>query len=313
MDKRTLTGVVTALLLATAAVYFMLNTSSINVSVFPVMGTICECRFEMPEHKFVPAVKAVHRAFDRVMKIADLYDKTSELSRLNATAHLKPFVCSKELYSLLRKSREAHRISEGKFDISVKPLMLLWGFYRKQGKAPSEQEIAAAKKLCGLDKVIFDDSERSVFFTQPGMALDLGGIAKGYALDLAKEELAPFEKHISRGTLNLGGNILLLGKKQTYNIGIKHPAHPDKIKEVAQFTSPGAISSSGDYERFVILDGKKYGHIIDPQTGVPASRNYAATVFAPSGTDSDWMSTTLYLGGTNMQSKLDCQSRIVYK
>ena len=313
MDKRTVTGILTALLLATTAIYFALYGKVTNSCVFPVMGTICECRIDMPERKFKPALAEVRKAFDDVLKIANLHNPESELSKLNKTAHLQPFECSKELYYLLSESRKAYEISDGLFDISVKPLMDLWGFYRRNGKVPDRKEIDRVRAFCGLDKIEFNDHKRTVFFPVKGMAFDLGGIAKGYALDAAGKRLEPFAKYISRGTVNLGGNILLLGKNESYRIGIKDPASPEKIKEVVTFTSPGAVSSSGDYERYVVLDGKKYGHIIDSKNGVPAVRNYAATVFAARGIDSDWMSTVLYLGGEQISNKLNCRIIIVNK
>lgn len=313
MDKRTITGLLLALLLITAAVwaFFVLETE--NSCVFPVMGTVCECRFTMKPREFDTAIKEVRTAFEHVMATANLHDKNSELSKLNASAHLKPFICSPELYYLLNQSREAYKISGGRFDISVKPLMDLWGFYRKTKTVPDSGTIADKLKMCGLDKVVFNDTERSVFFPIKGMALDLGGIAKGYALDIAVKRMHERKISVTRGILNLGGNLWLFGKNQSYNIGIKDPADPAKNKEYITLTSPGAVSSSGDYERYVIIGGSKYGHIIDPLTGTPAVRNYAATVFSAKGIDSDWMSTVLFLGGESIKNKLDCTSRIVEK
>ena len=313
MDKRTLTGLLLALLLLTAAVWAFFERETENSAVFPVMGTVCECRFIMKERQFAEAVNLVRTAFAEVTAIANLYDKNSELSKLNATAHRQPFVCSEELYYLLDESRKAYRISERRFDISVKPLMILWGFYRKEKKLPDTQTINNTMQLCGLDKVIFDDSRRTVFFPLKGMAFDLGGIAKGHALDAAVKKLADNGLKISRGTINLGGNLWLFGNDQTYNIGIKDPTDSNKIKEFITVKAPGAVSSSGDYERYVVIDNKKYGHIIDPLTRTPAARNYAATVFSSKGITSDWMSTVLFLGGNDIQNKLDCTSWIVEK
>ena len=312
--KRTVTGLLLALLLGAAAVGLaVFRTPKSCSKVIPVMGTICELHLELENGDPDTALKAVNSAFADVMQLANLYNPGSELAQLNASAADAPFVCSKELYSLLKESRNAYQLSAGSFDISVKPLMDLWGFYRKQGKIPPEQDIRSAKQLCGLNKVIFDDAKRTVRFPVAGMALDLGGIAKGYALDLAVERLHERNVTIKRGTINLGGNICLLGKKQSYRIGIKDPSDPEKVKDVIELTSPGAVSSSGDYERFVTLEGKKFGHIMEPSSGTPALRDYAATVFARRGTDSDWMSTTLYLKGKSFASKLDCLSWIVEK
>ena len=312
--KRTVTGACLAVLLGAAALLFAFFPRTESRSwIIPVMGTVCECNFELDRSDSEEALKAVNEAFAEVMELANLYDRNSELSQLNSSAHIKPFVCSEQLYALLCESRKAYRDSCGSFDISVKPLMDLWGFYRKQGKIPPESDIAATKLLCGLEKVTFDDAKRSVSFPHKGMALDLGGIAKGFALDLAVRKLAQRDISIRRGTINLGGNIYLLGRDQSYRIGIKDPSEPEKVKDVITLTSPGAVSSSGDYERFVVLEGRKFGHIIDPGTGSPATRSYAATVFASSGVKSDWMSTTLYLRGKDFKDSLDCQSWIVEK
>ena len=312
--KRTVTGICLAFLLAAVSLYLVtLPATETRSWVIPVMGTVCECRFELDGKNADGALKAVNEAFAEVMGLANLYDPTSEISRLNASAHQEPFICSPEMYALLKESRKAYIQSSGSFDISVKPLMDLWGFYRKQGKIPPESDIAKAKRLCGLDKVVFNDEKRTVSFPKKGMAVDLGGIAKGFALDLAVEKLIQKNISIKRGTINLGGNIYLLGKEQIYRIGIKDPSNPDKIKEIVTLQAPGAVSSSGDYERFVTLEGKKFGHIIDPVTGVPASRSYAATVFSKSGISADWMSTALYLKGREFCSAIDCQSWIIEK
>ena len=313
MAKRTVTGLMLALLLAIAAVWAFFEQKTVNSCIFSVMGTICECRFEMKEKDFKAAVNEVKAAFDGVIKIANLHDKNSELARLNASAHEKPFVCSEELYYLLKTSREAYKISGGRFDISVKPLMNLWGFYCKEKEIPDENTLKQTRRLCGLDKVVFDDKKRTVFFTVKGMALDLGGIAKGYALDAAVKRLADRGIIIDSGVLNLGGNLWLFGKDRICNIGIKDPSDPQKIKTHISLSAPGAVSSSGDYERYVVIRNKKFGHIIDPLSGTPAVRDHAATVFAARGIDSDWMSTVLFLGGEDIKNKLDCQSWIILK
>ena len=313
MERRTVTGLMLALLLTTATVWAFFVQERENSCIFPVMGTVCECRFEMKERDFKAAVNVVRAAFDEVMKIANLHNRDSELARLNASAHEKPFICSEELYYLLTKSREAYKISGGRFDISVKPLMDLWGFYRKEKRIPNENTLKRTRLLCGLDKVVFDDEKRSVFFPEKGMAFDLGGIAKGYALDSAVRQLAANGITIKRGVLNLGGNLWLFGSGNLCSIGIKDPSDPQKIKSCITLTSPGAVSSSGDYERYVVINKEKFGHIIDPISGTPAVRNHAATVFAKKGIDSDWMSTVLFLGGEDIKNKLDCQTWIVRK
>ena len=188
MERRTRTGILLAVaaLCLTGAVAFILGgRTEHHRTAFPVMGTVAGMTFYTGPEEFAGAVEAVKKEFDLVSRTATVHDGTSELSRLNAAAAEKPFACSPEMWELLTESRRAYRLSEGAFDISVKPLMDLWGFYRKRSKIPSGKEIAEAKALTGLDKVVFDDIRHTVKFSRPGMALDLGGIAKGYALERA--------------------------------------------------------------------------------------------------------------------------------
>ena len=265
---------------------------------FPVMGTVAQITLYAPDKEANAAYDAIRAEFDKVLKIANLYNPESELSRLNKTAFDKPFVCSKELWQILSASREAYRITGGAFDISAKPLMMLWGFYRKNhpGKIPTALERFEAMKKTGLNNVIFDDAARSVRFTVPGMALDLGGLAKGYAVDRAAEAMK--KAGIASGVIDLGGN-LFLGEppqgKDFFSIGIKDAGNKGKLGNTVLKLKNCAVSTSGDYERFVVIDGRKYGHIMDPATGLPCHQEFSATVTAPTALQADYLSTAFYL------------------
>ena len=311
MERRTRAGILLALaaLCLTGSVAFMLGgRTEHHRTGFPVMGTVAGMTLYTDSECFTKAVKAVREAFDAVSRTANVHDRSSELSRLNAGAAEKPFRCSDDLWELLTESRRAFRLSEGAFDISVKPLMDLWGFYRKRKKIPSPEEIARARALTGLDKVIFDDARRTVKFTRPGMALDLGGIAKGYALEKACRAVVALG--ITRGVLDLGGNLRLLPElppgRECYRIGVRRPARKNGgvMPEVLRLPGSRAVASSGDYERYVLLEGKHFGHIMDPATGIPAPGRYAVTAVAPEGTLSDWLSTAVYLRGKALADKL---------
>ena len=265
---------------------------------FPVMGTIAQLTFYAPQEKAEAAFTAARTEFDRVLKIANLYDPQSELSQLNRTAYEKPFVCSDELWEILLASREAYQLSGGAFDISAKPLMNLWGFYRKKlpGKLPSPQERQEVMKKVGLDKIQFDDAAKSVRFTVPGMALDLGGVAKGYAVDRAARAMR--QHGVVSGVIDLGGN-LYLGEpppgKEYFFIGIKDAGNKEKLGNTVLKLKNCAVSTSGDYERFTVIDGRKYGHIMDTATGLPCHRDFSATVTAPTALQADYLSTAFYL------------------
>ena len=249
------------------------------------------------------ALAAAHEAVREVEKTCNIFDPESELSRLNASAAEGPVECGELLWDLLTLARAFYRDSGGKFDVTIDPLMKLWGFHSKRETLPSAEEIAQAKALTGLDKVTFDDARRTVKFGVPGMSINLGGIAKGYALDRAASAVR--ELGIATGWIEIGGNILALPKKKgggKYSAGIRNPFHKDQLLGRTPLRD-AAISTSGNYERYVVINGKQYTHIIDPSTGLPVAGMDSVTVIVPSGgtlppgVSSDAVSTSIFIGG----------------
>ena len=265
-----------------------------------MMGTRAAVAFYGDREEAENAAKAVRETFLRIQGICNLFDPASELSRLNATAAEKPFVCSEELWEVLTAAREAYEFSEGAFDITAKPLMDLWGFYRKRGDSlPSAAEIAEAKKRIGLNWVVFDDAHRSVRFPVPGMSFDLGGIAKGFAVDKAAE--AVLALGVRRGIIDLGGNLRVLPEpppgRTHYRIAIRDPHGGHAVLERKLEMLDQSVATSGDYERFVVIQGRKYAHIMNVATGEPATGMLAVTVVAPSALRADIYSTTAFIRG----------------
>ena len=233
------------------------------------------------------------------------YDPDSELSRLNRTAATTPFACSERLWDILKAAREAYRETEGAFDISVGPLMALWGFHRKRDTLPSDADIEAARATIGLDRVVFDDTAKTVHFTVPGMSLDLGGIAKGYALDRLMHAAERYG--VDRALIDLGGNIgcTMLpppGRKQFF-IGIRDPFHPGGMLGRMGIVHR-SVATSGNYERRIVIQGKTIGHIIDPRTGRPVTGPAGVTAITPRGVDSDVFSTAVFVRGKPLAEKL---------
>ena len=263
---------------------------------FPVMGTEAVVILFAPQEQAEKAHQGVKEAFDRVLQIANPYDPESEVSRLNRTASTAPFVCSEDLWTMLQAAREAWKISGGAFDVTARPIMDLWGFYRiaPDRHAPDEKERKEVLAKVGLDKVRFDDTEHSVCFTVPGMALDLGGLAKGYAVDLALEAIR--REGITRGSVNLGGNLGLLDPPPTQMGWIIALFAPDRtVADHICLLKNTAVSTSGDYERYILVDGEKIGHIVDPRTGRPVHREYSVSAIASSALRADILSTVFYL------------------
>ena len=278
---------------------------TISRSYYVMGGIVLEIRLHGPANIVEKGIRELYEQVEAVDKACDIYNPDSELSRLNSTAYNKPFVCSDLLWNILLKSKYYYELTDGAFDISATPLMKLWGFYRKRRTLPSEKEISEALKHVGLDKVIFDNDKKSIRFTVPGMRLDLGGIAKGYAVDLA----AKFAKkhHIRTGLINLSGNAYCLPApfpgRTKFRIGIRDPLHKNRICGIISLLGQG-VATSGDYERYVVIDGRHYTHIMNPKTGQPVEDMLSVTVVAPSATDSDALSTSVFLKGAEFAEKI---------
>ena len=272
-----------------------LHSETIMFSTMSTFGTVSLAHQE--KMTVSNALTAAHEAIREVEKTCNIFDPESELSKLNATAADEPFACGDLLWDVLTQARAFWKDSGGVFDVTIDPLMKLWGFHSKRETLPSEEEIAEAKRLTGLDKVVFDDEKHTVRFTVPGMSINLGGIAKGYALDRAADAVRTLG--VKTGWIEIGGNIVALPKKTgggKYAAGIKNPFHKDGLLGKTPL-SDAAISTSGNYERYVVIDGKQYTHIIDPATGLPVSGMDSVTVIAPTGIASDALSTSIFIAG----------------
>lgn len=273
---------------------------------FPAMGTVAKISVYTSGEDLRRANEICQSEFAAVTRVCSLFDPQSELSRLNESAASSPFVCSDMMWELLMRAKVAYEESDGYFDITIKPLMDLWGFYRQRGTPPDEAEINETMRLIGFDKLEFDESRHTIRFTVPGMALDLGGLAKGYAADRAAEAIC--RAGITAGVIDIGGNLRMLPDappgKDFYRVAIRDPHRAGEVLDEQLNVRPGmAVSSSGDYERFVVYDGQRYGHIISPKTGRPAIIS-AVTVVAGNAMDADVFSTSCCLGGEAVAARL---------
>ncbi|QJR21914.1 FAD:protein FMN transferase [Brevinematales bacterium NS] len=201
----------------------------------------------------------------------------------------------KDLLLVWQEVERLFALSDGLFDPTVEPLMRLWGFYQEgTPRVPSSSEIEKTLSLVGFSAVKRDKS----FVSLHGRRIDLGGILKGYALDVMAEYLKT--KPLSGFLLNAGGNILVWGEKTDHTpwqIAIRHPRRPNEV--LALFSlHEGSVATSGDYEQYFIERGIRYHHILNPKTGYPVSNGViSVTVVAPKGIESDGLSTVMFLVG----------------
>lgn len=273
---------------------------------WPVMGTMFVAT--VWGNDTATMARVVHDARDSVRLVDSLmsnYRPESEISRLNAGAGGPAQRVSPQTMHVLLRARELWRISGGQFDPTVGPIVRAWGFYGDSGRVPPRAELDSLRTLVGYGRVALDSIGGTARLPVPGMSLDLGGIAKGYALDLARAALR--DPTITGGMLDLGGNILVFGKpprgQEKWVIGIRHPRRDGQIIGTVALDS-GAIATSGDYEHFYMIDGVRYGHIIDPTTGYPRRGVLAATAIGPRGQSSDGLSATLFLAGPRRGSAI---------
>lgn len=264
-----------------------------------LMGTVIE--ITAVAKRRVTAERAVSEALgemQRIERVMSVFDPQSELSRINALAAERPVQTTEEVFSLLEKAVEVSRISEGAFDITVLPLMHLWGFMKKDGRVPAEEEISEILPQVNYRHLLLNRSERSVTFRWPGVGIDLGGIAKGHAVDRALSVMLNLD--IEGALIKAGGDLCSVGTKEEgmpWVIGIQHPREKDQIIAALEIEK-GAVSTSGDYERYFIVDGKRYCHIIDPRTGHPVQGVAGATVLAPTAVEADGFSTAIFTLGS---------------
>lgn len=235
------------------------------------------------------AETACAAAFKRIAELDTImsdYRKDSELNRLCAQAGGPPVVVSPDLFKVFMRARDVSRATRGGFDITAAPVIQLWRAARRTAKLPTPAEIEVARALVGYTKMTLDPVARRVRLAQPGMKLDLGGIAKGYACDEAQKVLR--SHGVTRALVEMGGDIVVSeAPPGTKGWKIQLTANPKG--EIRQFSNC-AISTSGDTEQFVIIGGKRYSHVVDPRTGWAVTNRVQATVVARDGLTTDPLS-----------------------
>lgn len=234
----------------------------------------------------------------RVDSLMSNWTQTSEVARINRDAGRSDVVVHPEVATVLELAERVTRESDGAMDLTVEPLVRLWGFLGGPRRVPTQAEITNALRSVGPDKVRFDSARKAIRFTDPNTKIDLGGIAKGYGVDRVAEGLR--RAGVTDALVDLSGNMAALGDaagKSGWTVGIRDPSNRFPYLGTIQLHNE-AISTSGSYEQFVDADGKRYGHIIDPRTGWPAQGLVSVTVVSPTATLCDAWDTGLFvLGG----------------
>jgi thiamine biosynthesis lipoprotein len=260
------------------------------------------CRFEVTlpqtEQSGVEVATDVLNEVDRLEAQLTVFRETSEVSRVNKCAAAAPVQISQSLFDLIALCKDLNRATEGAFDITSGPLTRCWGFLRRAGHLPGAHEIQEARTLIGSDKLLLDQESRTVRFAQPGVEINLGSIGKGYALDCAASLIG---KRVQSALLSAGSSsIRAIGTggagKHGWVVGLRDPLSTSRRMGVLRIRDC-AMSTSGSEEQFFEHAGRRYGHIIDPRTGWPASSVTSVTIVARTAALSDALATAFYVGG----------------
>lgn len=249
----------------------------------------------------------------RIEKLISSWDPNSQTSLINRNAGIKPAVVDKELFHLIERAIGISRLTDGAFDISYASMDRIWKFDGSMTKMPSEEEIAASVSKVGFQNIILDPEKQTVFLNEKGMKIGFGAIGKGYAADRAKELLVL--KGVASGIINASGDMNTWGKQPSgkeWKVAITNPMNKNKVFALLPIAD-GAVVTSGNYEKFVRFNGKRYSHIIDPRTGYPSTGILSVTVFAPRAELADALATSVFVMGKetgldriNQMPKIEC-------
>lgn len=227
----------------------------------------------------IDAGMAEVRRFDAMMS---LYKDDSEITKINLAAGKRPVRVSPEMIEVVKQAADISKRSGGVFDVTIGPLVVLWQMRLKEGKAPSDGEIAGVRRLVNYRNIVVDRKASTVFLTREGMIMDLGGM-KGYIADQVADLFK--RRGIRNALIALAGDIWALGHREDgkpWRIGVQHPREKDRTLAVLEL-SDRYVCTSGDYERFVIKEKKRYHHIIDPRTGKPSTGIISVTLVGERG------------------------------
>jgi len=257
------------------------------------------CRFEIliwgdEAHHAAAAREALDEA-DRIESALTVFRETSELVRVNREAATAPVAVDALLFALLSRCRAIHDDTERAFDITSTPLGRCWGFLDREGRMPTTAQIEAARACLGMDKVELDAAGTTVRFRRPGVELSLGSIGKGYALGRMADSMRA--RGVRDALLSAGGSsaVAVGGRGQGWLVDVGSRRVRGRLARL--HLRDGALATSGAGEQFFEVQGRRYGHVLDPRTGWPAAGTLSVSVVCEDAATADALSTAFLVGG----------------
>ncbi|MEK7676925.1 MAG: FAD:protein FMN transferase [Verrucomicrobiota bacterium] len=263
----------------------------------PLLGTFVTITAYGPDRERAQqAVSAAFDEFHRIDALMSLHRPDSELSRLNRSAARGPVEISGDLFRVLAKAQEIASETDGAFDVTIRPLVDAWGFIWKEYRLLTEAELRAVLPRVDFRQVELSSGRRTVRFRKANVSLDLGGIAKGYAVDCAIERLRSLG--VTNAMVKAGGDLRVIGAppgKPAWEVQLEDPRKKGRRTRIP--LRDAALSTSGNYENYFVAGGKRYSHILNPRTGLPVEGIAACTVIAPTCMESDAWATACFVQG----------------
>jgi len=245
----------------------------------------------------------------RIEKLFTTFDESSQTNLINRNAGIAPVKVDKEMYDLIERSKKISTLTQGAFDITYGSIdKRLWNFDKTMTSLPDAQTAKQLVRLINYRNVILDEKNCTVFLKEKGMRIGFGGIGKGYAAEKAKSLLQ--QKGVKSGIINAAGDLTAWGHQPSgkpWTIGIADPNTTKQAFSVLEITNT-SIATSGNYEKFILIDGKKYSHTIDPKTGLPVRGIKSVTIICPNAEIADAMATPVMIMG--IKTGLDMLNQI---
>lgn len=254
-------------------------------------------------------IEAAVTEIQRIEKLLTTFSKNSQTSLINHYAGIQPVKVDREVFDLIERSLRISRITDGYFDISYGGIdKSFWNFDRNMKQLPDPKLIKDHLKLVNYENILLNPEDQTVFLKEKGMRIGFGGIGKGYAAEMAKRLLQ--KRGVQSGIVNASGDLTTWGMQSNgkpWTVGI---ADPDHVKQPFSYMNitDMAVATSGNYEKFVMINDKKYSHTINPKTGMPVSGVKSVTIFCPNAEIADAMATPVGIMG--IKAALDLVNQI---
>ncbi|MEE9432355.1 MAG: FAD:protein FMN transferase [Melioribacteraceae bacterium] len=281
---------------------FLLHSTFLAQNIFHKKLKLMGSRFDISVFAYDSLIADKHietaiTEISRIEKIISSWNPLSETSEINRNAGIKPVKVSTELYDLIERSITISKLTDGAFDISYASMDKVWKFDGTMKKFPTKKEIQNSISKVGYKNILLCKKERTIYLSKKGMKIGFGAIGKGFAADKAKEFLISIG--VEAGIINASGDMNTWGKQPNgddWKVAITNPLNKNKAFAILPISNSAAVTS-GNYERFVILNGERYSHIIDPRTGYPSRGIISVSVFATSAELADALATSIFVMG----------------